>query len=221
VEPPQEARGSTEDEPTKGQPPIYTVPIIWDPCVLKWKNTEIACKIIGFKDPSRARSCYLADREGMEPLSENDKKWLANFLVKVPPNTTWGNVQVRVNAHQPLLPTAGTANAKTIPRRPWTADLAHPSCRGREPPTPGHPETTDSGGCRIGKTFSNMCPRRHPKPNGDQRRTPDTCGLNGIRIGEAKNPGPGSESQSSTSILEQGETTRGHGSRMGGDDPSH
>ena len=55
----------------------------------------------------------------------------------------------------------------------------------------------------------------------DHRRTPDTCGLKGIRIGEAKNPGPGSESQSSTSVLEQGEITSGQRSTMKGEDPNN
>jgi hypothetical protein len=55
-------------------------------------------------------------------------------------------------------------------------------------------------------------------PSGEQRRTPDTCGLSGTRIGEAKNPGPANESQSqsSASSLERGETTRGQDNRRGG-----
>jgi hypothetical protein len=40
-------------------------------------------------------------------------------------------------------------------------------------------------------------------------------------VGEAKNPGPGSESQSSTSVLEQGEITSGHSDTVKGEDPKH
>jgi hypothetical protein len=37
-------------------------------------NTEIACKIRGSKDPSKPRSCFLCDREGMDAVPEHGKK---------------------------------------------------------------------------------------------------------------------------------------------------
>jgi hypothetical protein len=40
-------------------------------------------------------------------------------------------------------------------------------------------------------------------------------------VGEAKSPGLGSESQSSTSVLEQGEITSGHNDTVKGEDPNH
>jgi hypothetical protein len=220
VEPPHEARGSTEEEPAKGQIPIYRVPIIWEPCVLKWKNTKIACKVKGYKDPKRPRSVFLADCEGVDTLTASDKKWLANFLVRVPPDTTWGKVQVLVKFHQPPPLTDGTVTTKAISRWNWTGAWGLLSCRRREERQASAGRDENRGIGRNGNANTTDCPHHHPLPNGDHRRTPDTCGLNGIRIGEAKNPGPGSESQSSTSVLEQGETTRGHGSTTGGKIPT-
>ena len=98
-------------------------------------NTEIACKISGSKDPRKPRSCFLADREGMDAVPEHGKKWLASFLAKVPPDTTWGKVQAASDRGPgpPDPPTSDrTANAKPAPRRPWTAGLARLSCGRRE-----------------------------------------------------------------------------------------
>jgi hypothetical protein len=103
-----------------GKTPIFRVPVIWESCVLKWKDTKVACKVFGFKDPKRPRSVYLSDCKGEVALHESDKKWLASFLVRVPPNTTWGQVQVLVNPHQPTPPTTGTNTTKAIPRWHWT-----------------------------------------------------------------------------------------------------
>jgi hypothetical protein len=109
-EQPQEPRGSTEDDPTVGKPPIYTIPIIWEPCVLKFMNTEIVCKIVGSMDPSKPRSCFIANREGKDPVPEHAKKWLARFLADAPPDTTWGKVQAAAGSGHDKPDTHTTAN---------------------------------------------------------------------------------------------------------------
>ena len=129
VDPPQAPRGSTEEDPSEGKHPIYTVPVIWDTCVLKFMNTEIACKITGSRDPRKPRSCSLADREGMDAVPENAKKWLAGFLAKVPPDTTWGRVQAAPDRgpgppDPPPPPTPPTSN----PLRGGAGPRAWPAC---------------------------------------------------------------------------------------------
>ena len=99
-----------------GKTPIFQVPIIWESCVIQWKGTKIACKVHGYRDPQRPRSAFLADCPGEIALHESDKKWLANFLAHVPPDITWGQVQVPGNPHQPTPTTDGATTTNDTSR---------------------------------------------------------------------------------------------------------
>jgi hypothetical protein len=95
-QPPQQApRGSKEEAPK--QIPIFEVPLIWEPCVLDWKGTEVACKVLGATDPARPRYAALADCKGERILSDQEKKWLGKFLAHAPPRVTWADPIAQVH----------------------------------------------------------------------------------------------------------------------------
>jgi hypothetical protein len=183
----------------------------------------------------------------MDAVPEYGKKWLASFLARVPPDTTWGKVQAAPD-HGPGPPethtTANIAHSKPPQRQRWTRDWLHRSCarrdqrdKSRGTPAEEAVETTgqdeDRGGDRAGNRTDTAI-AGHGRPTGhhaDRRRTPDTCGPKGGRIGEAKNPGPGGDrgnrdpgntdeqgeiprerdgSRRAASTAEQGETPRGY-----------
>ena len=100
------------------QIPIFKVPVIHEPCVLDWKGTNVACKVEGCEDPKQPRTAALGIIEGHPQLTQNEAKWLGYFLIHVPPDTPWGDVQAR-STHKGKHPTTDR-HATTLPTERWS-----------------------------------------------------------------------------------------------------